>query len=162
MILSRLRYCTEDKKVVILKCDICIQFLVGFPIKRPCQSVDNQGFPVEKIYMDHNISLDGYNLDNEFPVFMKMCHHSFCLLRVLKNHDDSPHNSNHDLTVKIKTLLISQLTKGIFVKLRNHVLFSKFFTRLWDKNSARLFAPISNNFPNVSHLMPRAWEIIFC
>ena len=59
--------------------------------------------------MDHNISLDGYNLDNEFPVFMKMCHHSFCLLRVLKNHDDSPHNSNHDLTVKIKTFLISQL-----------------------------------------------------
>ena len=31
-------------------------------------------------------------------------------------------NSNHDLTVKIKTLLISKLTKGIFVKFRNHFI----------------------------------------
>ena len=31
----------------------------------------------------------------------------------------------------------------------------------WTRNSARLFVPISNNFPNVSHLMPRASEIIF-
>ena len=127
-------------KVVILKCDKCIQFLVGFPIKRPCQSVDNQGFPVEKIYMDHNISLDGYNPANEFPVFRKMCHHSFCLLRVLKNHDDSPQSKSWSYC-QDKDIIEILTYKGHLCEVKKSCLILKILDSALGQETALAFLP---------------------